>query len=527
MPEIPQLAEEAGLQYNRPDSVANVDAAGITGEGLQRAGNAVMGLGVDLSEIDNRKAAARRSLDSQSAHQQGIQTGLDVYNQVLMTGKPDGSDYVQKFNELYDKQSTAIAKSFESESMTQEAVQTSLLNARNEFNFKIQNQARTKSTEYLNNQVRGAMTSANAIVYQDPTQFDQQSAELAKTMSSLVDSKFYTKDTAVLYQRKAAQEMAQTAVLSMVDKQQFTTAKELLTNKFAPLFEYNDLKTMTDMINTRQIQYTDHLLKQEDRADRQQKKQEERDQKSNTAQLMVAFGSAKTPDDIAQATQQGISMLQKNSITRAQYDAAKEVGRDATTPPLDDMAKEHYWERITDPDNSGINNIDRIREDAMTDKNLSSKSKIEILKAVEAHTAAEDSGPAAQDGRAYMRHALAAKWGKEGIFPDMWPQDKRASSLFQEKQILREVSVNGGDYVKATDKVISGGVSLPPAVSVPGLNSSEQSSVKALQKGGQRIFQGIQNGTLKWNDTQVKNFQKAYEQRLDWLNTNHPKKEGQ
>ncbi len=513
-PEIPEINQTPRMEYTSPTAIASVPDAGISGEAISRAGQALSNFGVDLAEVDKAKKASQLALDAHSAGLLMRQGTIDIRDDTLKNGAPDGSDWMQRSDERVKRLSESVAKIFKGDPQTEQAVNNSIIEEQNRLAEAISLGARKQATFDIINRATDASHAAAANVFNHPEIFDEEVTKYAQLMTTMTKTGALDAETANKTHKDGAYEMAHSAMSKYIqngqDSGDFTPAKQFLSKNYQ--FFGSSADKESALISSAEEHHDNHILKVQDRVDKDAERFLKKDQVVHAISLKGAMFAATSdggdPKAAASVLDSAYKSFSSGSITREQFDEIKDINK--RHDKFDDSTGVLAITKQIVDDNTDyttiMKNIIKNSENPSDDSiRLTRKSAATLLMRVNSAEKAKTKDPHYQVDNSIVQQLLNAKYGKaDEPANDRYPEDKKRQRAIDQEKIYTQLykygdgkDKNGNpiNLVDAAHTVLDGSRYEAPASKVPYVSDAANFDADLLDRevseiGNSRTYRG-------------------------------------
>ncbi len=534
MAEIPELQQPSGMDFITPTHQPfSVEAAGLTGENIHNAGNALMNFGVALGEADNQKKSAKRVLDIHKAGSLMDQAMVASEDDIRRNGASDGSDHQERLRVAADRAQNQISDLFKnSDDLTKEGVDTQIRSIRTKYEESTNINARQQLTADTITRVGDLSNQQAAKTFQHPEDFDQNVADYTNSMIAIKNTGLLDSKTIKANHRDGVAQIAHEAVAGLVDKTDFDGAKAAV-DKYSPYFNQKELDDVRNMVRSAQTQHDDHLIKLQARTEKANELAVKKDQVKATidlkGQMYAATAGADDPAAIAKVMDATELKFSRGEITNEQKNEVKGISKRNEDKVRDDAAVYSIKKLITD-DSTTLDSIRKqiiknTEDPATPEVRLKHSSASKLLEEVNKANNAQDKDPRYTSDRHIVQTALNAIYGP----PDQQaredaPIEKKLERANKDAEIMNEYYKNGNtNMLGAMSHVLGGGVRFQhPVQSVPGIPSDKQSNLKDLNEGFDHLRMNYKS--MGWDDERFLKVIQQYKAKKAELIQNEGKK---
>ena len=513
MVDIPELQQTTGLEYTSPVQAQSVENAGLIGQGLQRTGNALIGLAGDMYAVQNMKKAAKKTMDVQEAHQLYRQAGIQADDFARRVGNRDGSDYLEIYNKKLDELSQPIHDKFKTaDPLTAQGIRATFMDVKNDFAGPLAQEARKNATVDLIDRTHEASNRMSATVYADPGQFDKEVDGWNVTMDSLESNKLYNAQDAHAVRNDGIKQSASSAIQGMLHRNQFKLADAMLTEKFSKYFSSEERNAIRLAIQQESRSFDSQIEIQKNRRKKELEDQFGEKMDQNFSNLGTLLLSAKNEDERNLFLSQGQAMVMKNEMRSTDYNVLKSMDNDFTAQ-RDDLELYRILNRST-----GGEEIATIRKDVqamVTSGGMGTKAGFRALKILEEESNHRRANPLWSKSWEAVHGKLDYLYGKENPFlPDMYPAESRLYRSRALDEVYAILSKNKDMMPSQAMEIVlkkNKGNKIP--VQIPGgISTSSQQDPAEIDKAVQGWFNEMKSGKLSKQEYQ-KRLKKAFQQK--------------
>lgn len=486
MPRIPDLEQSVRMNVSSPVPIASSESASLMGDALSTFGKGVAAAGQDVAEIAMAKNKVSKNLAVAEGRNYMVQKAMEHQDEVLRSGAPDGSDFVQKFNDAYDKTLSDYTSKIQ-DGTVRKGVTNEANEVRNVVLKGLYDKSRKLFTLDTQRRAESVLDSHARTVYQIPESLKIEEPKWEQTIRA--SSLAFAPGDAEKALIAGKKHLAETALAGYANQGRFSEARNALMTDYGDRFTSDERIKLMKNLNEQEATYSNRQYQQQQRFDKEQEKlhQQTQEKYANTFYDLISEKpnmqeSQKLLNVADQALAAGaLKKEDYNLITKQLLGSTSQFHHD------DEMQQLRLLNRLANGENP-----DQVRGDALKmaeSGDLSPDNAQSIVNSARNMKKALDrkaTDPSFRRLIAQGRNIFNAQFGKEGFDLD-FHSDKAKMKAQAMSEWTRMINagkdpINSANYL--VKKYLKGINSAP---FVPGVDATLQSTPDGLNRAGQQL----------------------------------------
>jgi len=355
--DIPELQQTTGLEYTSPVQAQSVESAGLIGQGLQRTGNALIGLAGDVYDVQNRKLAARRELDSALDNQDYEEAGTKLYHAIKTSGKIPAKQWAAEFEKQWQPERDRIFNSRAKRDVLA-AKQSEVYGhkVKNHFTKSLMAEGYAEDTLQTVEGLDQLPSRGASVAHLDPTQIDQQMKIVEEAYHKATLAGAYLPSVELKKRKAAFEEIVLGGINGQIGDGKHSDALKTL-DKYYSFIGQEKAQAIESAIMSQIKSNRAEQRAAETHQQQQAKHKQEEGYDRRTSELIVKLNDAVTPEEKAAVGEE----ISRADVGHTNYNYLETRLKRAVEGP-DDFAV--YFGHIQDL-YSGSKTIPQIRKEAL------------------------------------------------------------------------------------------------------------------------------------------------------------------